>query len=212
MNILLILAGDPPSENLLKTQIELADVTIAVDGGTEVFVKFNLSPDLILGDLDSVRGEFYQDTQVIEQSDQDYTDLQKALKYILNQYSVNSLVLLGGTGGRTDHLLHNLHICADIDFSVKVTFLSEKSVDGQNVMEIIQRITPSIYFDSRVKVGTIISVLPVTHYEGLTSKGLEWELTSKNSNDQSISQSNQARITDPEFNLFTGCVYIAVYQ
>ncbi|MBC8376335.1 MAG: thiamine diphosphokinase [FCB group bacterium] len=212
MNVLIVLAGNPPSEALLKTEMMAADLVCAVDGGFNVFQKYKLNPDLILGDMDSAKFENIGSIEVIPLLDQDRTDLQKTLDYIFKSHSVKSVILLGAGGARTDHLLHNLLICASIDKSVKIIFKNELSDKRDVSLELIRRITPESDFDLPVKKGTTLSILPIGNFSGLSSEGLVWEIEDRDHSDGFISQSNVTNKDDPTFIVQVGYAYIAVYQ
>ncbi len=212
MNILIILAGSPPSKELLKTEIKTADIVIAVDGGFNVFRKYKLLPDLVLGDMDSVELVSPYDVEVIPLPDQDLTDLQKTLQYVFESHSVKSLIFLGAGGARTDHLLNNLHLCASIDKSVRIIFKNEISDSTDFSLEIIERITPQSDFDLPVKTGSTLSILPFADFSGLNSEGLQWEIKGSNHSDTFICQSNVSIKDDPTFMIRSGYAYIAVYQ
>ncbi|MCF7923249.1 MAG: thiamine diphosphokinase [Candidatus Marinimicrobia bacterium] len=207
----MVLAGTPPSKTLLQTEMIEADLVLAVDGGFNGFQKYKLQPDLLLGDMDSVTMN-EEPLEYLDLPDQDRTDLQKALDYVFKTFSIQSITFLGGGGVRTDHLLHNLHICASIDPAIKIIFKNEISLDKDISIEIIQRITPQCEFDLRVREATILSVLPICDYQGLNSEGLKWEIKNKDRASGFISQSNQTVKDDPAFRIRSGCAYIAVYQ
>ncbi|MBT3253868.1 MAG: thiamine diphosphokinase [Candidatus Marinimicrobia bacterium] len=212
MNVLIVLAGNPPSKTLLKTEMATTDLIIAVDGGFNVFHKYNLDPDLVLGDMDSANMENVGSIDVIPLLDQALTDLQKTLEYVFETQPVKSLTFLGGVGDRTDHLLHNLYICSSIDPQMKIIFKNELPPDNDISLEIIQRITPECDFDLRVTQGNTLSILPITDFGGLNSLGLEWEIVNQNHSQGFISQSNLVNKADLTFTIRSGCAYIAVYQ
>ena len=54
--ILLVLGGDPPSEDLLRWRIEESDLSVAVDSGWLAFRHAGLIPDILIGDMDSWQG------------------------------------------------------------------------------------------------------------------------------------------------------------
>ncbi|NQT62765.1 MAG: thiamine diphosphokinase [Candidatus Marinimicrobia bacterium] len=212
MNVLIVLAGNPPSKTLLKTEMMAADLILAVDGGFNVFQKYKLDPDLVLGDMDSANTENIGSIKVIPLIDQGLTDLQKTLDYVFETYPVKSLTFLGAGGDRTDHLLHNLHICASIDPKIDIIFKNELTPETEVSLEIIQRITPDRDFDQRVIQGNTLSILPITEYKGLQSSGLQWEIVNQDRSDGFISQSNLVIKADLTFTIESGCAYIAVYQ
>ncbi len=212
MNILIVLAGKPPSKALLKTEIQTADLVLAVDGGFNVFQKYKLKPDLVLGDMDSAELVTNYDVEVISLPDQNQTDLQKTLQYVFESHSVKSLIFLGAGGGRADHFLNNLHLCGTVENSVKIIFKNEISDSTDFSLEIIERITPQSNFDLPVKKGSTLSILPIADYSGLYSEGLKWEIEGCDHSDGFISQSNVSIKDDPTFRILSGYAYIAVYQ
>mgnify|MGYP002640283621 FL=1 len=223
MRILLVLAGDPPDFDLIKTEMLIADLVIAVDGGAQSFFVNKLKPDFVIGDLDSYNDLFDDSVKIIPTDDQNLTDLQKSLKYVLNIYDPTSLVFLGATGGRTDHLLNNLHICASIDHSVQIIFKSTIQVKKSQISETLYRISAGQEADLSVTKGAsasvlpviqgaTVSVLPVTQFKSLTVEGLLWNINNVDSGSQIVSQSNIAISDKLMVTLASGCVYIAVYQ
>ncbi|NQV30441.1 MAG: thiamine diphosphokinase [Candidatus Marinimicrobia bacterium] len=212
MRILLVLAGDPPDSDLIKTEVSHADLVIAVDGGSKVLHDNNQKPDLIIGDLDSHTAIFEESVKIINAHDQSFTDLEKALQYISEKYTPTMLVLLGATGGRSDHLLNNLHICARIDHSVEIVFRSKIVVKDVQLSETIVRIVSGANIDLPVTEGATVSVLPVTQFTGLSIKGLLWEINGVDSGKAVISQSNISKTDTLNIVLLSGCAYIAVYQ
>ena len=212
MNILIVLAGDPPSKTLLKSEIQIVDLVIAVDGGLNAFTEHKLQPDLVLGDMDSAELRSNHDVEVVTLSDQNLTDLQKTLQYVFEAHSVKSISFLGAGGARTDHLLNNLHICALINDSVKIIFKNEISGSTEFKLEIIQRITPHANFDLPVKKGSTLSILPIADFSGLTSEGLVWEIEECDYSNTFTCQSNLSIKDDPTFMIHSGYAYIAVYQ
>ncbi len=212
MNALIVLAGNPPSKTLLKTEMKAADLVLAVDGGFNVFKEHALEPDLVLGDMDSVNMNNSSPVSAIPLVDQDRTDLEKTLKYAVESHPIRSLVFLGARGDRVDHTLHNLKICASIDPEIAIIFKNEMLEDEEFSIELIQRITVHCDFDLRVSKGTTLSILPITEYKGLKSKGLKWEIDWYNHSLGQFSQSNLINKTDLSFMLDSGCAYVAVYQ
>lgn len=212
MNILLVLAGSPPKEDLLRREIRSCNISVAVDGGYLPFHKAGIEPDLVLGDMDSFPASERGKIDVLEMMDQNQTDLQKALNHLLNAYAIKNLVILGGGGARTDHLMHNLHICVTVHPAINVTFKQTLAEENQFSLELIQRITPDTDFDLPVSVGDTLSVLPISNYSGLTSHGLHWEFANAHSSATFMSQSNRVSESTLSFELLAGSAYIAVYQ
>lgn len=57
MNVAIVSGGNPPSEKLLKKYISEVEFIIAADKGSECLYKYNIIPDLLLGDFDSAKKE-----------------------------------------------------------------------------------------------------------------------------------------------------------
>ena len=45
--------GEPPVKNLLSEEIRISDLFIAADGGARTAIRFDIMPDVIIGDMDS---------------------------------------------------------------------------------------------------------------------------------------------------------------
>ena len=111
--ILMVLAGTSPSIELLSWRMEEADYSIAVDGGFLSFRQADLLPNLLIGDLDSLsetelESIKYAGFQVQQISDQHTTDFEKALNWVSQNLKTKHLIVLGGLGKRSDHMITNL--------------------------------------------------------------------------------------------------------
>jgi len=170
MKVLLVLAGEPPHESLLEWRVEDADFVIAVDGGMNPLIHAGIQPDLLVGDFDSFdpsdSGSF--SCEVVCEEDQDSTDLEKALRHLPGNEAPEEVVLLGATGGRSDHFLTNLLVVSTLPEKTKV------ALDATN--EIIRRATPVCSVSLIGMSGQTVSILPLDRCEGVATKGLRWEL------------------------------------
>jgi thiamine pyrophosphokinase len=169
MKCALILAnGKPPSKRLFNIYFQSAAWFICADGGANTAAYFNCSPDLIIGDLDSIKKEtlaFFKKVDVRELKDQNSTDLEKALTAAL-QKRYKEIVVLGATGGRLDHAIGNLSALAKFSPKARITFVDDTGK--------FFSVNHSGEFNS--PVGTIISLLPLSRCSGIVTKGLKWNL------------------------------------
>jgi len=169
MNRALILAnGKSPSKRLFQKILVSADLFICADGGANTAARFGCTPDLIIGDFDSIKKktiEHFSNVDMKRLQDQNSTDLEKALTAAL-QKKCKEIVVLGATGGRLDHALGNLS--ALIKFSGKVHIIF---IDNTGKFIAVHQ---SIEFC--FPVGTIISLLPLSRCSGIVTKGLKWNL------------------------------------
>jgi thiamine pyrophosphokinase len=212
VNILLVLAGTAPSVKLLHSEMKIADLSIAVDGGYNTFQKYDVKPDLLIGDLDSTNTVPTDIIKTIHIADQNQTDLQKSLLYIREHYKAAQITLLGALGARSDHLINNLKICSGIPSDIKVIIKHDKPAIEGTRLETIFRITPQVTSGFNIQEGLTLSLFAVSEFDELNSKGLKWDIKAVNSKSPLISQSNQALVDDPQFSLESGIVYLAVYQ
>ncbi|KAG0589818.1 hypothetical protein M758_1G047000 [Ceratodon purpureus] len=101
-------------------------------------VRLRHKPDVIKGDLDSIRADvrdYYSKmgTTIIDQShDQDTTDLHKCMRFIkdstpeLDKTQIKVLVV-GALGGRFDHEAANINVLWTFANSMRIVLLSEES-------------------------------------------------------------------------------------
>lgn len=111
---LLIGNGEDVSPTLLKQIAREADLVVAVDGGADQALRAKLSPDAVVGDLDSVspRAKKAFAGKLVRVPTQENTDLEKALLWAL-AHRVTHLTLVGFVGKRWDFSIGNLlTLCA----------------------------------------------------------------------------------------------------
>ena len=86
------------------------DIIIAVDGGYNSLVRRGYTPDILIGDLDSLEGEVPDGVRTLKYpSQKDETDM--FLGYEAGvKLGYSDFVLLGATGGRLDHTYANLSL------------------------------------------------------------------------------------------------------
>lgn len=104
------------------------DFIICTDGGYDIAVRSGITPDLFLGDFDSLDTELAGDIPVKRfNPEKDYTDLELAIKTCAEK-SFSAVEVWGGIGGRLDHTVANLQILSH--YSRK--FDSLTMFDGKN--------------------------------------------------------------------------------
>ncbi|MGI6767437.1 MAG: thiamine diphosphokinase [Lentihominibacter sp.] len=106
---------------------ESCDYIICTDGGINIAEKYGITPDLLLGDFDSFKGELPTDTEVLHFSpEKDYTDLELAVMEALSRGACE-IEIAGGIGGRLDHTIANIQILMNYSRHCPVTIR-----DGRN--------------------------------------------------------------------------------
>jgi len=136
MDSALVVGNRPLSSKV----IELAKNTlvVAADAGADRLLKFNIIPDWIIGDLDSVSKKTITKLEewTITNKDIQKTDLEKAVEYAFEK-GVKEVVIVGWDGGRIDHTLAALGLAFDpriklIDDEFTVHCVNgEKTIEGE---------------------------------------------------------------------------------
>lgn len=167
MRALVIAHGEPPSAGLLRELAGAAGVVVAADGGALVALDAGLTPDWVVGDLDTMdqfpavpipRERFVRDADPMT------TDLEKAVRFALGRGAAAVDVAAAG-GGRGDHALANL--------SVLVVFGRHEVVLHDDLFAVwLVRGTTEV----RGEPGTVVSLIAPGGCRGVTTRGLRWEL------------------------------------
>ena len=106
---LIFIGGDAPQPSL-RDRLPDAALVIAADSGWAYATAFGFTPDLLVGDMDSIQPEHLaaaraSDTEIIEHSaDKDFTDTELALQ-LARKFDYRHIHLVSGGGDRFDHLL-----------------------------------------------------------------------------------------------------------
>ncbi|MBQ7687922.1 MAG: thiamine diphosphokinase [Clostridia bacterium] len=95
-----------------RTPVPKADLYIAADAGLETMRKTGLSPDLVIGDFDSLTAPLPAETEIVRLPvKKDVTDLDAAVREAQKRGS-DTFYLFGVLGGRPDHSYANLSLLA----------------------------------------------------------------------------------------------------
>lgn len=114
------------------------DLVIAADSGYDTATSLGVTPAVMVGDFDSVKGKKIPDGVEIYRvpAEKDLTDTQLAVEIALSR-GMRDLVIIGGLSGRLDHTMSNLgllehldkqHVCAVMTDGVnRVRFIRNNS-------------------------------------------------------------------------------------
>jgi len=151
------------------------DLIVAADGGLHHVLAFDLLPDLVIGDLDSIDGGLVRRLQsrsieILQfPPRKDRTDLELALDEVAGR-GVDQALVLGAFGGRWDQTFANilLAVLPDLD-RLEVTF-----ADG---LQLLRLVRPGSPLQLRGKPGETVSLIPLAgDVEGVRTEGLEYPL------------------------------------
>ena len=189
MKVIIISGGNPPSKELLIKEITEDTFLIGADSGANCLFCYNVKPDLLVGDFDSIDKEVLNyfkknnctiDTYPIEK---DFTDTEIAVEKALSM-KPNKIVLLGCTGSRVDHLLGNIGMLKNcLKNGVEACI-----VDDNNYIRLVDAST-----SLKGTVGRIFSLQSYgDEIIGLTIEGAKYPLNNYNLKiGQSITISNE---------------------
>lgn len=171
------------------------DLVVCADRGLEHCLALGRTPDLIVGDFDSVPAALLRHprargaARVTLDVAKDASDLEVALEHLAREPGIDEACLLGVSGGRTDHLLFNwmLPLARDWPFALR---LVDDTVDARTV-----RAGASVRIDA--PRGATLSLLALRRATGVTTRGLRWELHDATlAPGATLGLSNEARASD----------------
>lgn len=170
--IIVVTGGDPVDHQHLQG-IEREAFVIAADSGIEHAHSLGLHIDLCVGDFDSVSAVELERAAAagarVERhaSAKDATDLELALDAAMSRCP-RRIRVLGGDGGRLDHLLANVALIASPRFS-NVELLAHM---GGALITVVRTET-----ELRGRAGEFVSLVPVHGTAlGVTTEGLRYPL------------------------------------
>lgn len=122
--------GAPPSPETLRRAVSRAALFVCADGGANAARDIGLSPDAIVGDLDSISAEslaHFQGVPIIHVPEQDRTDAEKAIEYALSRGPFEEVTLLGATAGRLDHVFEHLALLRRFEGRTRLVLEDERT-------------------------------------------------------------------------------------
>ena len=165
--VVILAAGEFPRHHRPLKALHEAGSLVACDAAADRLLQYQLEPDWIVGDLDSISdiARMRFSDRVVELADQNYYDLEKALVWAVEQGAV-AVTLVGATGLRDDHALAN-QLLLFTDFGIEIDLLTDTGrfcvVRGQAELNAFG--------------GQAVALFPETPSVAITTSGLAYELT-----------------------------------
>lgn len=168
MHIVVFANGEQSKKETLEEFAKQADLIVAADGGANKALDSNISPDLIIGDMDSVfenSKNILRKSEFLTDKNPQKTDLEKAIEFCLSK-GATSIDILCANGGRVDHAFANLSILVRFGRSARIRIIDDL-FETELVTDELQLKEP---------LGTIVSLVAIGSCQGVTTSGLRWNL------------------------------------
>lgn len=167
----IVTGGDPVFPAALQEIPERAWV-IAADSGLDHANSLGLRVDLLIGDLDSVSEPALRAAEQIpiqrHPADKDSTDLELALRTVATRTEIERVIVVGGHGGRIDHLLANAAIVSSADFAA----VDIEWIAGPARIHVVHH-----HAQLHGTAGEVVSLIPIGgDAGGVSTTGLRWAL------------------------------------
>ena len=103
--------GEYPAHELPLRLLAEAQFVVCCDGATNEYISRGHTPDVIIGDGDSLLPEYKKrfSSIILQISDQETNDQTKAVHYLQSK-GIRKIAIVGATGKREDHTLGNISL------------------------------------------------------------------------------------------------------
>jgi thiamine pyrophosphokinase len=198
----LVVAGSSLSAELDPAELAAADLVVAVDSGADALARAGAVPQLLVGDMDSVTTQTRLAFEsggvevVLLPTAKDETDLEAALRVVVDR-GVDDVTVYGALGGpRLDHLLGNIALLT----APWLSAVAVRLVDHLHEMFLVRG-------EAQVsgEPGELVSLLPLTaEVHDVRTEGLLYPLVGETllrSSTRSVSNAltgTRARVTHRE--------------
>jgi thiamine pyrophosphokinase len=167
---LIIANGEECDDEIMGQLLEWSPFVVVLDGAIHKVLAKGIKVDTLLGDFD--RGinfedilEQQSDIEIINTPDQNKTDLEKAIDYLINK-GHKAANILWATGKRADHSITNITNLVRYKNEIKLVM-----IDNYSKIFPINKV-----FEKWYTKGTPISLIPVGEASGITTEGLKYNL------------------------------------
>lgn len=169
MKAFIYTGGDVWTEHIRELPKE-DDLILAADAGLLTARRLGLTPQILLGDFDSLGDPDVPDgTELIRvPAEKNDTDTQLAVRVAIER-GAKEIVIVGGLGGRVDHTLSSLAILEDLNGR----HVPARMTDGKNRVQFIRN-SGALIAKSEFRFLSLIAADPVV--KGVTVEGCKYPL------------------------------------
>ena len=168
--VLIVANGEWPSSFNLHHERTTYDLLVALDGAANRLLELNLTPDVIVGDLDSITTSVLNQcessgVQIVRTPSQEKSDISKGLQWVEQEQPNARIDVIGVEIGRYDHHLAAYSALFECQSSATILLngWTAKRVDSN----------PTTF---QVKPDAIISLVPFGSVQGVTLEGCQYPL------------------------------------
>jgi thiamine pyrophosphokinase len=171
---LMIANGEECNSELLEQLLEWSPTVLVLDGAIERVVAKGIKVDILLGDFDSniIDMDVLKETQypikIIHTPDQDKTDLEKGIEYLI-QLGYPAVNIVWATGKRMDHTFANISNIVKYKEAIKIVMIDNHS-------KIIPLLPLPAFFQKWHTANTSLSLIPLPCAEGIKTTNLKYPL------------------------------------
>ena len=176
---------------------------IAADAGVKACKKLGVTPDVIIGDFDSLGYALEGENIITLPKIKDDTDTLAAVRYGLEK-GFAKFLLFGCTGGRLSHTAANVQTLTFIAKHGAIGFLADKE-------EVATATCKGMYFDGECQ--GFLSVFAAEGSVNLSESGLKYEIAKQTVNaDFPIGVSNEFIGTDAHITVHSGTALLIIQK
>lgn len=182
--------GELKNSARIKRVVSNCDLLIAADGAAEHLVGLGLQPRIIIGNMDSITVDRWNNDNSIvripHSPDKDKSDAELAVEHALEQ-GCEQVILVAAIGGRLDHTLGNVALVASYPGRIAI-------LDGTSTLVAVDKSEKCILHG---QIGTLVSLIP--YGSGpftVRTKGLKYSLGDESLHSATHGLSNELSQTE----------------
>lgn len=198
-----IFASGPVSDyNFVSSLLDKDSYILCADGGLEHCLKCGISPDVVIGDMDSYNGKVDDKILIKYPTEKDDTDTSLCIKHAIEK-GYNEIDVFGAIGGRFDHSFANVQL---------LLYCKERGVNCR----LCDKETVFVVHNEMVKIpiekGTTVSMFSLSvKSKNITLKGFKYPLErAKMSNDFPLGVSNISVSEEIEIAVEDGTLLVVI--
>jgi thiamine pyrophosphokinase len=170
---LIIANGQSCSFELMGQLLEWSPVVMVLDGAIHRVLELGIKIDVVLGDFDKTENweellANQQPVEVVHTPDQNKTDLEKGLDYLIAK-GHKAVNILWATGKRADHAINNLSTLVKYKNQITIVMLDDHS----------RIFNLPTHFTKWFPANYNISLIPLGSVYSLTTTGLHYNLNNE---------------------------------